>query len=446
MKRLNLLLLFLLLSVSMASAQSVEAVKKTLKLYPDLAYATYATYPAIPLQPIVEAPKGYEPFYISTITRHGSRYQNTPNKNFYIEKINMFKKLDEAGLLTDMGKQIYKHMCDAEKAQEKYIAELSPLGARQLRAMGERAYARFTPIFKDGGNLECITSVYNRCMQSLQAYIDGVTSNAPNMKYNIVCDEQTQYMLRPYDKLSKAYDVDRPAFVQFTNRGAWLKDLRRWAKDHPDMPVLKYVFTDVEAALALVKKLPFDMAHSIFNGLLFMKNFEVGDPTLHAKLFSEEEIYNIYVYKSFHWMCTRSCENIDVMKVRHKYIRPLLMHFIDNADAVLSGKSDAKAHLRCTHDTNIMPLLSLFGFKDAVAYYKEGDVEQSAVSAMTSKTIPMAANLQLVFYRNAKGNVLVRVMLNEQDEVLPIKTKTPMFYRWKDLRRYLISRADRYEK
>lgn len=446
MKRLNLLLLFLLLSVSMASAQSVEAVKKTLKLYPDLAYATYATYPAIPLQPIVEAPKGYEPFYISTITRHGSRYQNTPNKNFYIEKINMFKKLDEAGLLTDMGKQIYKHMCDAEKAQEKFIAELSPLGARQLRAMGERAYARFTPIFKDGGNLECITSVYNRCMQSLQAYIDGVTSNAPNMKYNIVCDEQTQYMLRPYDKLSKAYDVDRPAFVQFTNRGAWLKDLRRWAKDHPDMPVLKSVFTDVDAALALSKRLPFDMAHSIFNGLLFMKNFEVGDPTLHAKIFSEEEIYNIYVYKAFHWMCTRSCENIDVMKVRHRYIRPLLMHFIDNADAVVSGKSDVKGHLRCTHDTNIMPLLSLFGFKDAVAYYKEGDIEQSAVSAMTAKAIPMAANLQLVFYRNAKGKVLVRVMLNEQDDPLPIKTKTPLFYPWKDLRKYLISRADRYEK
>ena len=446
MKRLNILLLFLLLSVSMASAQSVEAVKKTLKLYPDLAYATYATYPAIPLQPIVEAPKGYEPFYISTITRHGSRYQNTPNKNFYIEKINMFKKLDEAGLLTDMGKQIYKHMCDAEKAQEKYIAELSPLGARQLRAMGERAYARFTPIFKDGGNLECITSVYNRCMQSLQAYIDGVTSNAPNMKYNIVCDEQTQYMLRPYDKLSKAYDVDRPAFVQFTNRGEWLKTLRGWAKEHPDMPVLKSVFTDVDAALALSKRLPFDMAHSIFNGLLFMKNFEVGDPTLHAKIFSEEEIYNIYVYKAFHWMCTRSCENIDVMKVRHRYIRPLLMHFIDNADAVVSGKSDVKGHLRCTHDTNIMPLLSLFGFKDAVAYYKEGDIEQSAVSAMTAKAIPMAANLQLVFYRNAKGKVLVRVMLNEQDDPLPIKTKTPLFYPWKDLRKYLISRADRYEK
>lgn len=446
MKKLNLLLLFLLLSVSMASAQSVEAVKESLKLYPDLALATYATYPAIPLQPIAEAPKGYEPFYISTISRHGSRYQNTPNKNFYINKIKMFKKLDEAGLLTETGKQIYKYMCDAEKAQEKFIAELSPLGARQLRAMGERAYARFTPIFENGGRMEGISSNYNRCRQSLESFVEGITSNAPKMECSIVCDASIQPLLRPYDKLNTAYDGERADFAHHYNHGEWHKTLRRWAKDHPDTPALKYVFTDVEAALALVKKLPFDMAHSIFNGLLFMKNFEVGDPVLHTKLFSEEEIYNFYVYKAFHWMCTRSCENIDIMKVRHRYIRPLLMHFIDNADAVLSGKSDAKAHLRCSHDTNIMPLFALFGFKDAVAYYKEGDIEQSAVSAMTSKVIPMAANMQLVFYRNAKGKVLVRVLLNEQDAELPIKSKTPMFYRWEDLREYLIGRADRYDK
>jgi hypothetical protein len=44
----------------------------------------------------------------------------------------------------------------------------------------------------------------------------------------------------------------------------------------------------------------------------------------------------------------------------------------------------------------------------------------------------MAANLQIVLYRNKKGEVLVRSLLNERDAYLPIKCKTAPFYPWSD--------------
>ena len=47
----------------------------------------------------------------------------------------------------------------------------------------------------------------------------------------------------------------------------------------------------------------------------------------------------------------------------------------------------------------------------------------------------MAANIQFVFYRNASGNVLVKVLLNEEEASLPLKTAGP-YYQWTDFQDY----------
>lgn len=447
MRKITLLILFLTLSVSMLSAQSVEAVKSQLEKYPDLAMATYTTYPAIPLESIAAAPEGYEPFYLSNFSRHGSRYQNALNKGYYTEKIAMLKLLNKAGLLTDTGRQIYKYMREAQRRQRRWIGELSPLGARQLYAMGERAYERFTPIFKEGGRMEGISSEFTRCIESLQNFIDGIESREPKMEGSVESSKAVQAILRPYDAFGEEYDkAKRREYALHRRGGAWRQEQRRWSESHTDIPALKQIFTDVDAALALAGKNHFDMGYSLFGGLLFMKNFEVGDATLHTRLFSQEELYAFYIYKSFDWMCSRSCEGLKVMNTRIAHIRPMLMHIIDNIDAVVEGRSDVKAHLRCTHDTNIMPLMTLFGFEEAVAHYYENDIERSAVSAFVSKAIPMGANVQIVLYRNNGGEILARTLLNEQDAALPIESIDGLFYRWKDLRTYLLGRLSYYER
>ena len=46
----------------------------------------------------------------------------------------------------------------------------------------------------------------------------------------------------------------------------------------------------------------------------------------------------------------------------------------------------------------------------------------------------MAANLQVVLYRNEVGEVLVRSLINERDAYLPIECKTAPFYPWSDFK------------
>ena len=51
--------------------------------------------------------------------------------------------------------------------------------------------------------------------------------------------------------------------------------------------------------------------------------------------------------------------------------------------------------------------------------------------------IPMAANLQLVFFRHPrKEEVLLQVLLNEEPVVLPIEPVTGHFYSWKAFETY----------
>ena len=49
---------------------------------------------------------------------------------------------------------------------------------------------------------------------------------------------------------------------------------------------------------------------------------------------------------------------------------------------------------------------------------------------------PMAANVQLIFFRDKNNDVIVKVMLNEREVSLPVATDIAPYYHWNDLRNY----------
>ena len=55
--------------------------------------------------------------------------------------------------------------------------------------------------------------------------------------------------------------------------------------------------------------------------------------------------------------------------------------------------------------------------------------------------IPMAGNLQLVFFRNRKGDdILVKALLNGREATLPLQPVTGPFYRWDDFKAYYLAK------
>ena len=49
----------------------------------------------------------------------------------------------------------------------------------------------------------------------------------------------------------------------------------------------------------------------------------------------------------------------------------------------------------------------------------------------------MAANLQMIFFRNNRGDILVKFLHNEREVHIPIATDIFPFYHWADVRTYL---------
>ena len=59
------------------------------------------------------------------------------------------------------------------------------------------------------------------------------------------------------------------------------------------------------------------------------------------------------------------------------------------------------------------------------------------------RIFPMASNIQLVFYRPKKGksgDILVKAMLNEHEQTLPLTPVTGPYYRWADVRNFFLKK------
>ncbi|MDE5956325.1 MAG: hypothetical protein K2G80_07515, partial [Bacteroidales bacterium] len=61
----------------------------------------------------------------------------------------------------------------------------------------------------------------------------------------------------------------------------------------------------------------------------------------------------------------------------------------------------------------------------------------------SSRMIPMASNIQMVFYSNRKGDVIVKLLYNENEVLVPaLKAVQGPYYSWNDLRSYMVSLLD----
>lgn len=111
----------------------------------------------------------------------------------------------------------------------------------------------------------------------------------------------------------------------------------------------------------------------------------------------------------------------------------LLEDLISRADSALESGNPA-VDLRFGHDTNLLRLLALMGIEGADAAESEGEMFWRIWKEY--ELSPMAANLQLYFFRNSRDEVLVKAMLNEKS-VRFTAFADKEFVEWKELRKYL---------
>lgn len=382
---------------------------------------TGGVYYAYPVQESLAtpAPKGYKPFYISHYARHGSRW--IQSEKDYKTIVDLFERAHVAGALTPLGEDVRKRMALVWADAEGHGGDLTPLGIRQHRGIAERMFHNYPEVFQGAPSLSARSTVVLRCVLSMDAFCERLKELNPALQIRReACAKYMKYM-----------NYHTPEAVKFVSHdGPWYEEYRKFKESHTRSERLTAsLFNSPDYIRKNVN--PGELMWGLYWIASDMQNVEIGVNLY--DLFEEDELFDLWQVCNYHnYVCDGPAPaNGGIMTASAK---SLLENILDSAnEAIDSGANTAT--LRFGHDGNIIPLAALLRLGDM--WHEETDPDKFYLSWCNFKVTPMAANIQLVFFRKkASDDILVKFMHCEKEVTIPIATDMAPFYHWKDVETY----------
>lgn len=401
-----LLLLSVLLAAQTTREEMYETIEKT--------GGVYYAYPEVN-ETYTPAPEGYKPFYISHYGRHGSRWLISDDD--YIKVMNILDAANEAGALSSKGQDVRRRLDVVWADAEGMGGELTPLGARQHKEIAGRMFQNFPEVFTDNRQISARSTVVIRCVLSMASFCQQLKALNPALELTLESGERYMRYLNYWDEPAR----------EFTGKGEWRKIYDQFREDHirPER-LMKLLFTDAN----YVKK-HID-AKELMMGLYWiasdMQNVE-ADVSFYD-IFEKEELFDIFQIHNFKfYVCNGTCPW--GKEIVQNTFKPLLRNILDSADEAIKNQSVA-ATLRFGHDGNITPLAGLLELENCAN--EETDPDKFYLAWSDFKIAPMAANIQIVFFRKENSDdILVKFLHNEKEVSIPVKTDIAPYYHWKDV-------------
>ena len=369
---------------------------------------------------ITPAPKGYEPFYICHYGRHGSRYMASSAETDAVRPV--FEMADNCGLLTEAGKQYWKDLKAILEEQEGMVGMLTTRGAMEHRGLGERMARNFPEVFKGKRRqVNCISSTSPRCLISMTNFTDALQENTRNLNFT--------YTTGPKHYAYLAYHPEVQEGVILS--GKIEMDFRR-AKSQPEV-LLGHFFNDLEKVKGVIGD-PY-----IFERRLFQLSC-MGQLTDYGKCLLEhfpyEQLVRNWEARNARFYVAYS-NSKELPHYATDVAKPLLKVMIERMDAALQQGCTTAADLSFGHDVTLMPLIAHIGIK---GMHEKFSFDQANANWGAADFICMGSNIQFIFYSNRKGDILVKILYNEKETSIPaLEASYGTFYRWEDLRNYLVS-------
>lgn len=363
------------------------------------------------------APRGYKAFYISHIGRHGSRFP--VDRKYVTNALFPLMKADSLGILTDEGRRLMRGFAELDSISTGVYGLLCPVGAREHKGIAERMVKRFPTVFSGRDSVAAVSTHKQRCIMSATNFIGELRASAPGVDVGFVAGEKY------YDYLCRE-EMAKPGL----HTGSVKSDAFMAARmDFTAM--FSRFFTDPAAGRAL-----FDsdriLPEKIYTNGAVADYLGMHD-LMHC-LTPEEYVVTSVSYNNK--MYIQHCNSAEQGQWRTSLMKPLLKDFIDKADAAMEPGGVA-ADLRFSHDVGMMPFFSLLGIEP---YSKSVYFDDAYGVWNSSVTMPMATNMQMVFYRHPRRQtILVKILFNEEETSIPALGPGP-YYDWEALRGYLISR------
>lgn len=376
--------------------------------------SVYYAYP-VTTSENTDPPKGYNPFYVSHFGRHGSRY--LISNNDYTDIADVLHKADLENALTPLGRDVMNRLDSVLIETRDRAGDLSPLGVRQHRGIAERMFNSYPEVFKGTAPISARSTIVVRCVLSMDAFCERLKELNPQL--NITRESSQRYM--PY--------------LCYWSPEAGVKDKelaeekRKFEEKmtNPDR-LMNALFSDSEFIRKNVN--PHKLMWNLYYLASGMQDIET-DLSFYD-IFTPEELFDLW--QAFNFRFYTSAANFPGNEgLMIDNARYLLQNFIESADEAIDSESPS-ATLRFGHDNDLIRFAGILEFENAIG--QESDPDKAYTAFADYKVAPMAGNVQLVFFRNKDNDVIVKFMLNEREQRIPVATDIWPFYRWQDVKNY----------
>ena len=419
--RKNFLLLIVALTALVVSASVKDDFKQDIRR----SAGNYWAYPDKDLPELTNDPEGYQPFFINHYGRHGSRWLiGSHLYNFPIEQL---EKGERNGKLTKRGKEVLAILRELRASAQGRDGELSDIGAEQHQRIARRMYENFPAVFAGDASVRARSTIVIRCILSMQNEVDVLKSLNPRLRITTDASQAEMYYMNYDDPVVKP--LREPAFKLFDPIKEKLIKPEKF---------LSRLFSDKKFARDSIKGQ--DLMIDLFDVVGNMQSHHQWENTDLYDLYSLDEATNVWRYNNLRWYIWSGETPLTQCRVDFMEAN-LLRSFIEDADqAILEGRNQAS--LRFGHESVVLPLVCLMGI-NGTDYHTE-DLLTLDQHWQSYRIFPMACNLQMIYYRpdEGKGDILVKVLLNEHEATLPVKTDMAPYYRWNDVRDYYINKLN----
>ncbi|MCI1640142.1 MAG: calcineurin-like phosphoesterase C-terminal domain-containing protein, partial [Bacteroidales bacterium] len=385
---------------------------------------------------LTPAPKGYKPFYICYYGRHGARYILGESQYTSIHKALVESR--KAGALTSDGERFYAKFESIYPSLKLKAGDLTAKGALQLKELAKRMYRDYPEVFRNRPHAVAYASYLPRTILSMSSFIEGLREMDKRLDITAESSRADMPFLNPYSSLNPALNKWNDNIK--SEEALWQPAYRKLCGKliDPEAFLGRY-FTDKEL-LKGIEPLQ-DLEMDIFDLASDMQCLDLDGDVSFYDLFTEEELSALWECENAKYYSRKGPDPRSYF--RGEYMAaPILREIMEKSASDMSG-DEIGIRILIGHDGCLMGLLSLMGAD------KWGTVttnEDEIKNIWQSYNIPMAANLRFVFYKSKKApDVLVKVLLNEKNLHLPVRTSDWPYYKWSDLRTFygpVIAKAD----
>ena len=415
MKKINLTVVSILMGWAMACPVSAQTSKAELLAHLELATGNYCNYP-LPSGHVTPAPEGYEPFYVSHYGRHGARYMTDDDPYKYI-----IGKLDTAqtrGWLTDKGQEVLLRLRRAAADAWNRDGDLTRLGALQHQGIAHRLATNYPALLMQPVDVRANSSTVRRCILSMANFCQELKSMNPQLNITMDASKHDMYYLTPNDSIDiPQKGIDDPLYEKLDQfRHEKLNGRHQMALLFKDPAVVGDFVDGYQLA---------DGLWNIASDMHCLPELELS----FNDLFTVDELIDGFRVYNASWCLWEGL--MPGSRPNYYAIYPLLQNFLDEADQLIaSGRRQVR--LRFGHDSVVLPFAFILGVKEAI--HGTDDMENLHNTFAIFRLIPMAGNVQLIFFRKqGSDDILVKFLMNENETSVPIDTDCYPFYHWKDV-------------